>query len=549
MFTGIFGKSGLAKENPSGTFVAPTKFMRFIPPFQFSRDIELIISQAISGVADVVTKVVQGAALLKSGKINFEVEPEGGLGEHLMAAFGTDTATEIASFVVTGHTVFTVTLNTNDFLDFIEDAGAEVSAQITAGTYTVYELCAAIKTAMEAVNGASTYTVTFNLTTRKFTITKSSGVFVGKFLTGTNNAKSIRALIGFTADSASAIAATSDTAVTHASANDAIDFTEDAGSLVTAFLTAGTYLIGASSAVAGSLCKLIKDQMEISNGTISTYVVTYSYATKKFTITKDSGVFVLKWTTGTNAGIAAMGLLGFSADSASAIAAVSNSTTAAFVMSHVFTRLADAVLPTYSWWQKNGVNYPQFTGCMLNTIEFSIKAKEFILAAADWAGLKYEPAGATQSDSYSPLVPFKFSQAALTVGGVANVDYEELKVKLDNMVNPLHVVGNGIDASKIYSQGFKVSLTASLLVENSTEWDKFIAGTASSFAVLVTGAEYIKGAIPHTLAFDIPETYYQAAPIPIGKDLIKIAFTAVAQRNVAQGYAGKMTLVNGEPQY
>ena len=436
MFTGIFGEAGLAKENPAGTFVAPTKFVRFIPPFQFSRDIDLIISQGVRGVADAVTKVAQGPAALKSGKVSFEVEPEGGLGEHLMAAFGTDTASEsVANFTV--------------------------------------------------------------------------------------------------------VAAT----------NDKIDFTEDGGVEVTATLTPGTYKMGADSSVVGSLCKLVKDQMEAAGGA-PTYTVTYSYATKKMTITKNSGVFVIKWSTGTNTAKAAATLLGFTvADTASAIAAVSDSTTGNFIMSHVFTRLASASLPSYSWWQKNGLNYPEFAGCMLNSLEFDIKAKEFVIASADWAGLKYEAGGTTQAAVYSAKQPFKFSQAALTIGGAPNVDYEELKIKFDNMVDLLHVLGNGIDASKNYSKGFKVSISASLIVEDSTEWDKFIAGNSSSVAVAITGSEMAGGVTPFSLAFNIPEIYYQAAPIPIGKDLIKIAFTAVGQLNIAQGYSGNATLVNNESAY
>lgn len=436
MFTGIFGEAGIAKENPAGTFVPPTKFMRFIPPFQFSRDIDLLVSNGVQGVADVVTKVAQGPALLKSGKINFELEPEGGLGEHLMAAFGTDTATEsVANFTV--------------------------------------------------------------------------------------------------------VAAT----------NDTIDFTEDGGGAVSATLTPGTYKMGASSAVAGSLCKLIKDQMEAVNG-IPTYTVTYSYATKKLTITKNSGVFVIKWATGTNTLKAAKTLLGFTnVDTASAIAATSDSTTGNFIMSHAFTRVQSATLPSYSWWQKNGINYPEFAGCMLNKFEIDIKAKEFIIGSADWGGLKYVAGGTTQSAVYSAKQPFKFSQAALTVGGAPSTDYDELKITFDNMVDPLHVVGNGIDATKIYSKGFKVSITASMIVETSAEWDKFIAGTASSFAVAITGVEFAGGATPFSLALDLPEAYYQAAPIPIGKDLIKITFTAVAQLNVAATYSAKATLVNTEAAY
>lgn len=123
----------------------------------------------------------------------------------LKAALGQVTSTETASFIVqTG---------VNDKVDFTEDGGAEVTATLAAGTYTTTSLAAELKSKMEAVNGASTYTVSFSTTTKLFTITKSSGVFVFKWATGTNAATAADSLLGFAADTSSAIAATSATAV------------------------------------------------------------------------------------------------------------------------------------------------------------------------------------------------------------------------------------------------------------------------------------------------------------------------------------------------
>ena len=114
-----------------------------------------------------------------------------------------------------------ITSNVNNYIDFTEDGGAEVSAILTPGTYPLGvasseagTLCALIKAQMEAVNGASTYTVTYSVSTDKMTITKSTGVFVIKFLTGTNTAKNASGAMGFTvADTTSAIAATSNSTV------------------------------------------------------------------------------------------------------------------------------------------------------------------------------------------------------------------------------------------------------------------------------------------------------------------------------------------------
>jgi hypothetical protein len=102
--------------------------------------------------------------------------------------------------------------------------------------------------------------------------------------------------------------------------NDTIDFTENGGAQVSAVLTAGTYPLGLSSAESGTLCALIKTQMQGAG--LLTYTVTWSATTDELTITAGSGVFVLKFASGTNTAKNSSGVMGFSGnDTASAISA------------------------------------------------------------------------------------------------------------------------------------------------------------------------------------------------------------------------------------
>lgn len=113
-----------------------------------------------------------------------------------------------------------VTLNTNDYIDFNENGGANVAAQLTAGTYPVGAsssesgtLCALIKTQMQSA-GSGTFTVTYSGSTDKLTITRSTGTFSIKFASGTNTAKNASGVMGFSgADTADAISATSSSTV------------------------------------------------------------------------------------------------------------------------------------------------------------------------------------------------------------------------------------------------------------------------------------------------------------------------------------------------
>jgi hypothetical protein len=428
-YTGVLGKAGLALENPQGTFTAPTKLVRFIPPFDFSPDITPLISGGVSGIPDLATKYAQGPAQLKGGKIKFEVEPEGGIGEHLAACFGVDTVTETPTF--------TVALNTNDRIDFTVDAGSELNAQIQPGVYP----------------------------------------------------------------------------------------------------------IGTSDAVAGSLCHEI--QQEIAGQAIGRQItVTYSSVTKKMTIGIDNGhVIILKFATGTNNAHTICLLIGYSkANTASAQTATSDLIIAG-VFSHLFTRKTSASLPLFSWWQKNALDYPTMQACMLSKLDIDIKAKEFIQADATWLGLKYL-AGVTQSLTDSALSPLKFDQAILTVGGAGNTDIQDLKLSFDNNVAVEHVVGNTIWGTKVASHGFGVKASGTLVVEDLTEWAKFIAGTASSLAITITSGDMVKAAIPYSLAFSVPTMIYRTMPRPIAKGLMKIAFSSDPIYNVAGSITANATLVN-----
>ena len=210
-YVGILQAAGLAKEVTVGTLVTPpTEFLPLIAPDSFSEAIQLLESKGIRAIPDTVVKVVQGPGSLKNGKIKVEMEPEN-CGNLLMAAFGTDTLTETASFVVT--------TSVNDRIDFKENGGSQLHATIAGGTYLAgtssaqnLTLCKAIKTAMEAASGATlTYTVTYSDTTRKFTITASSTTVQILWLTGTNQATAAYVLLGFShTDTSAALAVTSD---------------------------------------------------------------------------------------------------------------------------------------------------------------------------------------------------------------------------------------------------------------------------------------------------------------------------------------------------
>ncbi|TAJ31104.1 MAG: hypothetical protein EPO64_02650 [Nitrospirae bacterium] len=102
--------------------------------------------------------------------------------------------------------VYTVTTGTNDGIRFDPGTGA-VTATLAAGAYTGSQLAVQIKAAMEAVSGGKTYTVSFNDTTGKFSITNDVANGTSLSLQYSNAASTAKSLLGSTGTDQAGIAA------------------------------------------------------------------------------------------------------------------------------------------------------------------------------------------------------------------------------------------------------------------------------------------------------------------------------------------------------
>jgi len=89
------GKRGAVTTAPvdSGTFVPPTVFPRYIPPFDWNPERPPLESEAVDGYADLPAQVAGGPSTLNGKKINAYLQPNDAIGTFLMAGLGTDTVT------------------------------------------------------------------------------------------------------------------------------------------------------------------------------------------------------------------------------------------------------------------------------------------------------------------------------------------------------------------------------------------------------------------------------------------------------------------------
>ena len=84
----------------------------------------------------------------------------------------------------------------NNLFDIDEGSG-QLTAELSIGIYTPTDLAVELKTQLDAV-GTKTYTVTFNRSTRKFTVSCDSGTFEILVQSGTSSAVACYDQFGFT---------------------------------------------------------------------------------------------------------------------------------------------------------------------------------------------------------------------------------------------------------------------------------------------------------------------------------------------------------------
>lgn len=215
---------------------------------------------------------------------------------------------------------------------------------------------------------------------------------------------------------------------------------------------------------------------------------------------------------------------------------------------HTFSRVQSALLPQYSFWFDRGNSkYAQFFGCMLSKLDIVMNTKDFIKFDQEWVGLGYDDTGTTKTPSYSALKPLRFNQVAVSVASGAVLNYENLKISIDNNVKADHGISGSLYPAKIYSEGLDVTISADFFFDNTTEYAKYLAGTTTSFVITITSGENITSSspvTPHSLTINIPNVFYQTAPLVTPSGIVKIPFVGRAVYDTATTKTINAVLVN-----
>ena len=193
-------------------------------------------------------------------------------------------------------TKFTITTGVNDTIIV---NGNPVT--LSNGSYNRFELANELQTRLNALLGAGAVTVAFDAQINKFRVTNNT-VAGGVTISWTSQSTTAEDLFGFTSNADSVIPQSGYAesineikggSIVIGSSNNTIRFSEDGGnSYIDVTIPSGIY-------TRDELAVVLKKALEDANTTSDTYTISYSTATKKYTIQNDAGninSIILDWT-------------------------------------------------------------------------------------------------------------------------------------------------------------------------------------------------------------------------------------------------------------
>ena len=347
------------------------------------------------------------------------------------------------------------------------------------------------------------------------------------------------------------VASAEDSEITIDATNNKIDF-DIGGGEVTGTIASASYAIGTSSASAGTLCAAIKSAMEAAEGT-GTYTITYSRSTKKFTIARSTSTFSILWKTGTNGSdnteVSIGTTLGFdtSADDAAAASQVGDNQVE-YSFTHTFTEQSGIQPPSYTFFLDRSLGVLKYNRGCIKAISFKGSVDGLVEVDAE-VMFQTEASGSIGSPSFPTQRYQSFQHTSFKIAGSANTNVKEWDMKIDNGAKALRTLSLSQDLSDIIAPD-KIAVTGGFTIyfANTTERDKFLAGSTTSIEVLSQG-DAIYGSTKWKNDLVIYDARYNAFPYDDDEGLLAAKVSYEGYYSTANSKTLQLVLVNQNTAY
>lgn len=177
----------------------------------------------------------------------------------------------------------------------------------------------------------------------------------------------------------------------------------------------------------------------------------------------------------------------------------------------------------------------QFAGMVCNKLTMHCVPNQDLRLTADWIGQLTTPLIARTTPTFpgSPVKPFAFDTASITLAGVANARVEMLQIEINNNLEGIPALNNSSNIARMRRKGVQeVRIRGTLDFVDNTEWLDFYNQTERALTVNFFTAQSFNCYI------QIPRMVYTAMPVAIsGRGRITTSFDGIARYQTTSGVA------------
>lgn len=183
----------------------------------------------------------------------------------------------------------------------------------------------------------------------------------------------------------------------------------------------------------------------------------------------------------------------------------------------------------------------RYTGALCSRLQLSLVPNQDLRATVGWI-TKGNTIVARSSPTFpsSPIAPFAFETASISIAGAANVRFEAFNLTIDNALEGIPGLLNSDEIAKIRRRDVQmVSVGGTLDFLDHAEYDDFINQTERTLKLNLFRSNSFN------LLIDIPRFVYTAYPLGIGgRERLTVAFEGKARYNIGSGLALDMGLTS-----
>jgi len=191
-----------------------------------------------------------------------------------------------------------------------------------------------------------------------------------------------------------------------------------------------------------------------------------------------------------------------------------------------------------------------FYNLNISQVEMGCANGEFMTATATFVGGSFQQI-ADITASYPTGKRFTWDSSSLELGGAANADFRDLNITINENIEAMHTLNNSAYPSRNKRTGQRtIEVSGTVVFDNQTEYQKFIAQTEQSFKVTFKGSTEIQSGYYDTITMDMPALRYSDfKPVAGSAGKIEVGFTASAKYLATSATAIQIDLINTQAGY